>query len=143
MVRLANENDAKRLAEISFSNVSPAWNETDFLGAIQNAQAIVLVKEDAMLLGYAVCYFAADEGEIPSIAVDASYRRKGIGNELFEALSSYIKEMNITRLFLEVREGNTPAVCFYKSNGFLEVGRRKNFYHNPTEDALVMEKQFT
>ena len=142
MIRLAEEKDAKRLAEISLANVVPAWREDDFLGAVNNSQAVVFVKEEETILGYAVCYFAADEGEIPSIAVDCAYRRRGIGRELFEALSSYIKEKNVTRLFLEVREGNLPAVYFYKFNGFSEVGRRKNFYHDPTEDALVMEKQF-
>ena len=143
MIRFAEEKDAIRLAELSKENVVPSWNEEDFIGAVFNPQAVVFVEEENDIRGYAVCYFAADEGEIPSIAVDKEYRRSGIGRTLFDALSSYVTEKNITRLFLEVREGNEPAVSFYRQNGFEEVGRRKNFYSNPQEDALVMEKKFS
>ena len=143
MVRLAQSTDAKRLAEISAKNVEPSWNEDDFIGGIENPQAVIFLQEEEEIFGYAVCYFAADEGEIPSIAVDQSHRRCGIGKELFEALSAYITKRGIARLFLEVREKNAAAVAFYKNQGFQEVGRRKNFYSNPTEDALIMEKKFS
>ena len=143
MIRFAEERDAKRLAEISEANVEPSWKKEDFIGAIINPQAVVLLAEETDITGYAVCYFAADEGEIPSIAVEKSYRRNGIGRALFEALSSYIIKKDIARLFLEVREGNEAAVSFYYANGFTNVGRRKNFYRNPTEDALILEKQFS
>ena len=143
MIRFVEEKDVKRLAEISSNNVVPAWNEDDFLGAIVNPQAVVFLQEEDEINGYVVCYFAADEGEIPSIAVETPCRRSGIGSQLFDALSSYIKDKNVTRLFLEVREGNSAAVSFYGAKGFCDVGRRKNFYSNPEEDALIMEKKFS
>ncbi len=142
MIRLAELKDAKRLAEISVNNVTPAWSEMDFATAIENPQAVVFLAQEEDVIGYGVCYYAADEGEIPSIAVEQSCRRKGIGNQLFETLSSYVTEKNITRLFLEVREGNGAAISFYHSNGFYVVGRRKRFYRDPVEDALVLEKKF-
>ena len=141
MIRIADEKDVNGLAKISKENVDPAWGENDFATALKNPQAVVFVSEADDINGYAVCYIAADEGVIPSIAVDKAYRRCGIGDELFYALSSYIIEKGVMRLFLEVREGNEAAVSFYEHNGFLQVGRRKNFYERPKEDALVLEKK--
>lgn len=141
MIRLGNEKDVQRLASISKESLHPAWGEEDFLSAMENAQARVFVFGNEPK-GYAVFYFAADEGEIPSIAVKQEDRKQGIGKDLLDAMVSFSKEEGIKRIFLEVRVSNETAISFYKGNGFLEVGKRPKFYDHPTEDGLILEKTF-
>ncbi|MCR4673979.1 MAG: ribosomal protein S18-alanine N-acetyltransferase [Lachnospiraceae bacterium] len=140
MIRLAKERDAEELALISERSVDPKWTKEDFLSAFKNPQARVFVCEEKMIVGYGVLYFAADEGEIPSIAVEESYRRNGYGDDILEGMQGFCLEEKIHRIFLEVREGNFGAISFYKKNDFIEVGRRKKFYDHPVEDGLILEK---
>lgn len=139
MIRFCREEDTKALAEISAQNVDPAWSREDFESALANPQARVFVGGDGPA-GYGVFYFACDEGEIPSIAVDESFRRLGIGNEILSGMISFAKEQNIRRIFLEVRQSNSGAIAFYQKNGFAEVGRRPKFYSHPVEDGLILER---
>ena len=143
MIRFAKKEDAACLAMLSEKNVEPSWRENDFLEAMNNPQALVFLYEEKAVLGYIVCYFAADEAEISSIAVDRDFRRRGIGDCLLSDASDYLQEKKVTRMFLEVREHNDGAISFYRKNGFSDVGRRRNFYKNPTEDALIMERIYS
>lgn len=92
------------------------------------------------VIGYAVFYSAADEGELNSIAVNPIYRRLGVADGLLEAAISDLIAVGVQKLFLEVREHNSGAIAFYEKNGFLAAGVRKHFYDNPEEDAIVMVK---
>lgn len=139
MIRLAKESDAERLSGISLESVCPAWRKEDFSTAIENPQAKVFVFGEQPV-GYGVFYFAADEGEVSSIAVSKDARRQGIGNEILGAMERFAKEQGILRIFLEVRQSNKGAISFYQNKGFCTVGRRPNFYTNPTEDGWIMEK---
>ncbi len=141
MIRIGTKKDALALASISKDSLHPAWKEADFLAAMENTQARVFVFGDEPQ-GYGVFYFAADEGEIPSIAVRKEFRKQGAGKELLEAMVSFSKEAGVKRIFLEVRVSNETAISFYKGNGFSEVGKRPKFYDNPTEDGLILEKTF-
>ncbi|MFQ9696265.1 MAG: GNAT family N-acetyltransferase, partial [Zhenhengia sp.] len=62
----------------------------------------------------------------------------GIGKAIIEALVDYSKSRKLEVLLLEVRESNEPAKSLYSLNGFKEIGKRKNYYTKPTEDALLM-----
>ena len=138
MIRFCKEEDTRDLAVISSENVDPAWSREDFNSALKNAQARVFVTGEKPV-GYGVFYFACDEGEIPSIAVDKSMRRQGIGNEILGEIIDFAKSQSIRRIFLEVRQSNTAAIAFYLKNGFSEVGRRPKFYNHPVEDGLILE----
>ncbi len=82
---------------------------------------------------------SANEFEIYNIAVVENFRRRKIGKLLIKELLKYTVLEKHTILWLEVRESNTPAINFYKSNSFAVCYKRKNFYNNPIEDALVMK----
>ncbi len=131
-------SEAKELSAISAASMTSAWSHSDFCDAIEGAHALCLsaYHKDA-LAGYVIMYHAADEGEIPSVAVKESVRRQGIGHALMEELFLRAKEKGISRLFLEVRERNKPAISYYESHGFLCAGRRPGFYSDPVEDALI------
>lgn len=140
-IRYAVSDDVTGLAAISEDSLIYSWNEKDFAEAIVYSNARVFVCEDnSGPVGYAIIYHAADQGEIPSIAVRRDMRCKGIGSFILRHLFSEGYSLGVRKLFLEVRESNDPAVALYESVGFLRVGIRKDFYDNPKEDACVMMK---
>ena len=77
-----------------------------------------------------------------NLAVIEAYRRNGVGRALMNELLASCKSLDLAFATLEVRASNTPAVSLYKSLGFKEVGRRKNYYKEPSEDALLLTKFF-
>lgn len=129
------------LEKISVASMSEPWKEADFISAEANEYAVILVAMSGSVpVGYAVSYFAADESELPSIAVSPNMRRMGIGSALLQALSDEVKKHGAQKMFLEVRESNDAAISLYESSGFITAGTRKHFYSDPEEDALVMMK---
>ncbi len=90
------------------------------------------------LCAYAGLAHVLDEGEIVNIAVVPEFRRRGLGREMIERLFGFCRENGIGTIYLEVREGNTAARALYSSAGFGECGKRKKYYSNPTEDAVLM-----
>ncbi len=137
-IRLSLPEDAAVLSEISLASMNSAWSMQDFLDAINGTQSVVLsaIVEDE-IAGYMVMYHAADEGEIPSVAVKHSLRRTGVGHALMNELFSRARSLGLTRIFLEVRRSNAAAIALYESHGFLCAGERKRFYTDPVEDALI------
>ena len=99
---------------------------------------VILAMEGDELLGYAVLSSVMDEGSLDNIAAAPSHRREGIGAALLAELIRRGREKGLAFITLEVREGNGPAIGLYKKYGFAPVGRRKNYYENPREDAILM-----
>ena len=137
-VRLSAPGDAKLLSGISCASMTSAWSEMDFLDAMSGDHSVCLTAvADGTVAGYMVMYHAADEGEIPSVAVHESFRRRGVAHTMMTELFTRARALGLTRLFLEVRKSNMPAIAYYESFGFLCAGERKNFYSDPVEDALI------
>ena len=80
------------------------------------------------------------EGNIVNVAVDEHYRKNGIARALMQELVKRGLEKNVNIFFLEVRAGNEAAKHLYETEGFRNIGVRKNFYEKPVEDAYVMSK---
>jgi ribosomal-protein-alanine N-acetyltransferase len=79
-----------------------------------------------------------NESEILNIAVHPNFQRKGVAQELFETFIMFCRRKEIKEIWLEVRASNLKARTFYEKNGFKEMYRRKNYYTNPPEDAVIM-----
>lgn len=140
-IRKAEKKDFRTLEEISVASMSEPWREADFVSAEENEFATIIAAYDNDTpVGYAVSYFAADESELPSIAVSPAARRRGIGNALLTALFDEVRGHGAARMFLEVRESNEAAILLYEKNGFITAGTRRHFYSDPEEDAFVMMK---
>jgi ribosomal-protein-alanine N-acetyltransferase len=77
-----------------------------------------------------------------NVAVHPDFRRRGIAEALVNRLVEELKAIDSHSLTLEVRASNVPAISLYEKLGFSEVGRRKNYYRNPREDALIMRKEW-
>ncbi|MBQ1640641.1 MAG: ribosomal protein S18-alanine N-acetyltransferase [Lachnospiraceae bacterium] len=138
-VREATTEDAVAMAVVSEQSLDLPWQAKDFADAVHSPQALAYVAADANgAFGYVVLYHAADEGEIPSVAVDANHRRCGAARRMMEAVFADAAKRGVRKVFLEVRQSNAPALALYEHMGFLRVGVRKNFYSNPTEDACLM-----
>ena len=92
------------------------------------------------MAGYVVALDAADEGEILNLAVAPAGRRHGLGRALVQDILDTLAERGVRHVFLEVRESNAPARALYAAHGFKEVGRRKQYYRRPVEDAIVLRR---
>jgi ribosomal-protein-alanine N-acetyltransferase len=80
----------------------------------------------------------AEEAEILNLAVDSTRRRQGIGSLLMQNALAACKAVGARKIFLEVRDSNEAARKFYLRMGFTEVGRRREYYSRPLEDALIL-----
>ena len=119
------------------------WSEQTFIDALYNdmASLIVAQTEDGRVLGYAVLSVILDEGSLDKIAVDPAYRRQRVGEELLKVFLRFGRA-TLAFVTLEVRAGNAAAIGLYEKMGFRQVGRRKNYYAQEHEDALLMTAEF-
>ena len=104
----------------------------------KNAHYFVAVNSAGALLGYAGLWHVVNEGHITNIAVAAEHRKKGVGSALVRQLIAFAREKQMTALTLEVRYNNAAAQKLYLSHGFTIEGRRKQYYSDTKEDALIM-----
>lgn len=98
------------------------------------------VAENGAVLGYVGMMFVLDEGYISNVAVAPAYRRQGMADALISALMTRAEELALAFVTLEVRAGNETAKSLYAKHGFVPVGRRKNYYDLPKEDAILMTR---
>jgi ribosomal-protein-alanine N-acetyltransferase len=95
---------------------------------------------EPVLLGYVVTLVLGDEGEIADLAVAPAARCRGVGGMLLDRVAVESHHLGLRSLYLEVRESNAAARALYESRGFLPVGRRRAYYRNPLEDALLLRR---
>jgi ribosomal-protein-alanine N-acetyltransferase len=95
------------------------------------------------ITGYAISWYVLDEGELANLAVSAGLRRRGIGRALVQAVLSDARAREIRELYLEVRQSNAAARELYAAHEFEQVGRRKEYYRTPVEDALILRRTLT
>lgn len=138
MIRFFKIGDEKGIAELEKECFSSPWSEAAVLESHKNNTVFVVFESEGKILGYAGMQEIPPEGFITNVAVTSSARRKNIGSALVEALAEYSREKGISSISLEVRESNLVAQRLYNKTGFKSVGKRRNFYQNPTEDAIIM-----
>ena len=125
---------------------APHWERAMYEGFLSDDGPVkqIFVAEDGdRLVGFVAARMVVDVCELESIAVDPSVRRAGIGKALIAALSKWVREHRAAHIELEVRAGNTSAICFYEHAGFRRDGSRRGYYQNPEEDALLMSLLLT
>ena len=130
---------AASLSEIERVSFSDPWSEKSFLESFDDPSVmLVTLLDDQALLAYALYAVLAPEAELLNLAVLPSARRGGLATALLASCDEVLKAQAVSDIFLEVRESNTAARALYTARGFLAVGKRKNYYRYPTEDAIVM-----
>lgn len=131
-------------AELERLCFAKPWSEEALREECENPNAVFLAAvADDELLGYCGMHTVLDECYMDNVAVSPEHRREGVGRALVLALCEAAEQRGAAFLTLEVRPTNEAAVRLYQSLGFAEVGRRKNFYTAPIEDALLMTKNFS
>ena len=131
--------DIALLEKVCFST---PWSQETITDAYKTGTKFFVAKKDQNVLGYVGISAVIDEGYITNIAVFPEYRKMGVGTALLKYLFAFAKEKELSFISLEVRPSNTGAISLYKKLGFIEEGRRKNFYSAPLEDALILTKRF-
>lgn len=120
------------------ANPAP-WSEQSFTNELQNPQSVFVVAfGDGKVVGYGGYWRCIDEAHITTLAVSGQHRRQGIGNRIMRELLLGAQQEGMTCSTLEVRASNDAAVKLYERLGYLTSARRKNYYPDNKEDALVM-----
>lgn len=131
--------DLPAVMAIEASSYSVPWTEATFRGLLRRRDADCIVATHAdRPVGYAVAWSILDQCELGNVAVGRDWRGMGIGRTLVLAVLEKARARGVDEVFLEVRPSNTVAQRLYTAIGFRPVGRRRNYYQQPNEDALVM-----
>ena len=135
----AREELLPQIQRIEQQSFSVPWTEAMLRVQLSPDSHVFLTAESAEgVVGYVGMMYVLDEGYISNVAVRPDRRRQGIADALLDALETRARALMLSFLTLEVRAGNAPAVALYEKHGYRVVGRRKNYYEKPTEDALLM-----
>ena len=142
-VSTMQREDVKAIALLEKECFASPWTEETLYEELVNPTAVFLVaKEEDRVIGYIGSNNILGEVFITNVAVLPDYRRKGVGSALLDGLIDICRENGALYLTLEVRKSNISAINLYEKKGFSSVGHRKNFYSNPTEDALIYTLTF-
>ena len=136
------ETQLVQIEEIEQQCFSCPWTMDQLRSQLSDDRHVFLaaVEESGAVLGYVGMMFVLDEGYISNVAVAPAYRRQGVADALISALMTRAEELALAFVTLEVRAGNEPAKALYAKHGFVPVGRRKNYYDLPKEDAILMTR---
>ena len=137
------ESHVAQVAQLEMLCFRDPWSENSVASELKNPLSLWLVAEaDDRVAAYVGSQTVLGETDMMNIAVHPDFRRQGIAEKLVLALVQRLKEKESHCLTLEVRASNAPAIALYAKLGFAEVGRRKNYYRNPREDALILRKEW-
>lgn len=139
-----NADHLDQVAELERICFPDPWSRNMLAEELDNALSAFLVALDDQdhVVGYAGVQVILDEGYITNVAVRPECRRQGIAGKLLQVFLDFAQGNQLAFLTLEVRASNYDAIALYGSRGFRSVGRRKNYYEHPREDAIIMTKEF-
>ena len=138
-------DDIPAIVRIEREAFSDPWSEKSFRDALAHPSIFFAAarRDDGPLVGYVVAWFVADEGQVANLAVAPAGWGMGIGRRLLETALEEGANRGVTEVYLEVRASNERARRLYGSSGFEEVGRRREYYRKPVEDAIVLRRTLT
>ena len=141
-IRFMQESDVEQVGALEREIFSKPWSEKDFRDVLQKDDCIYFVAaEENIILGYCGMWCVVGEGQITNVAVDPKYRKKQVGTKLLQAVLEEGQRRGNTEFTLEVRVSNHSAIALYQKFQFENVGIRRKFYEEPTEDAVIMWKK--
>ncbi|HEY2896380.1 MAG TPA: ribosomal protein S18-alanine N-acetyltransferase [Gemmatimonadaceae bacterium] len=139
VLRRARDADLDAVLAIEHASFGDPWNRSAFVDLVDDPRVAFLIADvGGAARGYVVAWFVLDEGEIGNLAVAKDARHRGIGALLLDGAIAAVRDSDVDTLYLEVRDSNVAARALYASRGFVEVGRRREYYRKPKEDALVL-----
>lgn len=138
-----DKSHLKEVAELDKALFTRPWSADSWESELYNDTVSLVVAEDpdGKVLGYGVLGVILDEGCLEKIAVRPDCQRQGVAQAILGSFLRYGEE-HLAYIGLEVRADNAPAIALYEKNGFTAVGRRKNYYAEVHQDAILMDKVF-
>lgn len=141
-IRRMSESDLEVVSTIEKEVFQDPWSLNAFKTDLNNSMAWPMVAEfENKIVGYSNIYIVAGEVQIGNFAVAPGFRNRGVGKRMMNEIFEKANEYKCHSVFLEVRESNTPAMELYRSYGFISSGKRKDYYSNPRENAIIMVKE--
>jgi [ribosomal protein S18]-alanine N-acetyltransferase len=133
-----------KILEIENLSFSAPWSLNGFLQELENPVAqLWALMSDRVLLGYLCFWTVREEMQLLDLAVHPVYRGRGHGSYLLTKMIDLALSRGISRIWLEVRVSGSTARGLYEKFGFVESGRRRNYYTDPAEDAVIMSLGLT
>ena len=134
--------DIEKVSQMEREFFSTPWSEASIAHYMEAGNTIfVVARHGEETIGYAAVMCVLDEGNLVSIGVHDDYRQMGIASELLDIVYDMAHDRGVTSINLEVRTSNEAAIALYEKHGFVQNGRRKDFYRDPKEDALLFIKE--
>ena len=144
-IRVAAVADLPAMMELEKRAATAAhWSAAQYeaLFSASHPERVALILEEAELQGFVIARVLAEEWEIENVAIAGSARRRGLGTRLLGELLDLAREKGAAAVFLEVRESSRAARALYEKWAFLESGRRRRYYKDPEEDAILYRIDF-
>jgi len=139
-IREMKESDLEEILAIEKVSFADPWSRRLFKETLSFPHSVNFVLQGATgaVLGYINFYLIGEEAHMLNLAIHPGWRKKGLASQLLNHAIDFLKQRRATHFFLEVREGNLGAIRLYSKFGFEHIGRRKRYYVETNEDALVM-----
>jgi ribosomal-protein-alanine N-acetyltransferase len=134
--------DIDALMAIERASFSVPWSEGSVFREIGADDGIFLVAErESRVVGFAIARLTVPDAELLNLAVEPQSRGFGVASELLREILARLETRGVTAVYLEVRQSNDAARRLYERHAFESVGRRRRYYDEPTEDAIVMRRE--
>lgn len=139
-IRRMTLDDVPAVVELDAMSFSLPWPERSFRFELTDnpASRCWVFELDGRIVGMLVAWMLVDEAHIATIATHPDHRRRGIARNLLRYALRYMSKEGALSSFLEVRESNTAAQEMYRTFGYEKTGRRKRYYKDTDEDAILM-----
>ncbi len=138
-IRRAVPADSDGIEKIEALSFPDPFSKKDVFSYICSDGGMCFVALDGgEVIAYIIGRVIAPEGEIYRIATHPEHRGRGVGYRLLSYAIKTERGRGLETTFLEVRSKNAAAISLYKAYGFREIGKRKNYYKNPDDDAILM-----
>ena len=147
-VRTATREDVAAMAQLALATPGAAiWTEAQYQEMFNPAAAVLrhaaIFEEAESIAGFAVAQAGGEDWELENIVVRTAAQRAGHGAELLTELIERVRVSGAKHFRLEVRESNDAARCLYEKCGFRVEGRRRGYYRDPDEDAILYGRKLT
>ncbi len=135
-----NANDIDKILKLYSLYFDDGWNKNMLTGAFNFNRFFAIGLQEEDLVGVITYSLSDVDADIEGLVISKEYRNKGLALFLLSELEKRLKEKNVQKVFLEVRESNISAKNLYIKNGYQQINLRKKYY-NDGENAIVMAKE--
>jgi len=143
LIRAATPADLPAILAVEQASPTAAhWTAEQYQRRLEDG-CLLVAERDGELYGFLCARVAAGEWEIENVVVQLASLRRGVGGNLMRMLMQKWQESGGNAILLEVRESNAAARALYVKHGLSEVGRRRSYYRDPVEDAILYDYRRT